>query len=129
MRKTLVAWCVLVSLGLASVAEAKTVNMDYDEFVKMLANVDVLKNHLATANQQIVLHKRGAAEREHVITLQKKQIEELKASVEAQKKAGASQEELIKGLQKKLEVAEKDEGNTFLPWGVATAAVLLFLVK
>lgn len=116
----LVIWALLISCCIPSVGLAATVELDRGEFVKLLANIDLLKQRLANADAQIVLHVKGRDEREKIITLQRDHIAELEAMIAAYKEKGESMERLVEALEQRAATGK--------PWLNSTSSFMLGLI-
>lgn len=108
---------LLISFCIPSLSAAATVELDRGEFVKLLANIDLLKQRLANADAQIVLHLKGRDAREKVISLQKEHIAELEGMIADYKAKGESMERLVEALEQKAAASK--------PWLNATSSFVL----
>lgn len=108
---------LLISFCIPSLSAAATVELDRGEFVKLLANIDLLKQRLANADAQIVLHLKGRDAREKVISLQKEHIAELEGIIADYKAKGESMERLVEALEQKAAASK--------PWLNATSSFVL----
>lgn len=76
----------MASLALAAFAfstnvSAREVAIDRDEYVTLLANVQLLKERLANAGQQISMYKKLDSDQKRLIVLHKDRIEELEKHI------------------------------------------------
>lgn len=120
----LVAMLASPSLGLAA-----TITMDKAEFITMLANVDLLKQRLANADQQITLHIKGRGERDKIIRLQQEQIKELEGMIADYQARGESAERLIAALEEKAQASSWLTPTSAFVLGLIAAAVVFVLVN
>lgn len=124
----LVIWALLISCCIPSVGLAATVELDRGEFVKLLANIDLLKQRLANADAQIVLHVKGRDEREKIITLQRDHIAELEAMIAAYKEKGESMERLVEALEARATNKPWINSSSSFILGIITAAVVFAVI-
>ena len=111
---------LLISFCIPSLSAAATVELDRAEFVKLLANIDLLKQRLANADAQIVLHLKGRDAREKVISLQKEHIAELEGMIADYKAKGESMERLVEALEQRAATGK--------PWLNSTSSFVLGII-
>jgi len=106
------------------------VELDRAEFVRMLANIDILKRKLQNADAQIVLHIKGREERETVIALQREHIAELEAMIEDYKVKGESMDKLVEALEQKASTGNHLMNSTSsFVLGMIIAAVIFAVIN
>lgn len=105
---------------------AASVVLDREEFVQLLANVDVLKKKLANADQQLVLHVKAKDERIKIIALQQAQIGELEGIIQDHEAAGKSRDELIAALEQRYQ--QHASTDLYQSVGIGVLAVALFVL-
>jgi len=120
---------LLISFCIPSLSAAATVELDRGEFVKLLANIDLLKQRLANADAQIVLHLKGRDAREKVISLQKEHIAELEGMIADYKAKGESMERLVEALEQKAAASKPwlNSSSSFV-LGILAAAVVFAII-
>lgn len=114
-----------LALGVNPVFAASVV-LDYDEYVKLITNVDLLKKKLANADQQLFLHVKLKGESEKVIVLQEQEIGELKGIIQDHEAAGKSRDELIAALEKRYQ--QHAQTDLYQSVGIGVLAVALFVM-
>lgn len=123
-------WVLLISFFIPSTGFAATVELDRAEFVRMLANIDILKRKLQNADAQIVLHIKGREERETVIALQREHIAELEAMIEDYKVKGESMDKLVEALEQKASTGNHLMNSTSsFVLGMIIAAVIFAVIN
>lgn len=122
MKTVLTAVLVLATY---TVAEAKSVVLDQGEFVTIVANVEVLKKRLANAEEHVAAQRKGLAERDQIIKLQKTHIDKLETALKKANEIEYAQKGTIDKLQAKKPEAE--HGTLFILAGLAALAVLAVL--
>lgn len=104
-------------------AFAASVVLDRDEFVQLLANVDLLKQKLANADQQIALYIKARDERDKIIAIQKQQIGELESMIRDYDAMGKTQEELIMALEQRF--AQREQMDWYQNVGLGVLVIAL----
>lgn len=117
---------VMSLLAVTAPAHAASVVLDRDEFVQLLANVDLLKQKLANADQQLVLHVKAKGERDKIIALQQAQIGELEGIIKDHEAAGKSRDELIVALEQRYQ--QHAQTDLYQSVGIGVLAVALFVL-
>lgn len=112
----------LFTLGV-NPAFAASVVLDRDEFVQLLANVDLLKQKLANADQQITLYIKARDERDKIIAIQKQQIGELESMIQDHEAMGKTQEELIMALEQRF--AQREQMDWYQNVGLGVLVIAL----
>lgn len=125
MRISILAALCLFTLGVHP-AFAASVVLDYDEYVQLITNVDLLKKKLANADQQLVLHVKLKGESEKVIVLQEQEIGELKGIIKDHEAAGKSRDELIAALEQRYQ--QHAQTDLYQSVGIGVLAVALFVL-
>lgn len=117
--------CCLISAG---PVHAASVTLDREEFIAMLANVDLLKRKLATADEQIRIHVKAKDQRETVIALQVKHIAELESMVKTYEEMNRTQDELIADIEKKFSLKQDRDLYQWLSMGIMAVAIIIIAV-
>lgn len=126
MRCLLIAMMMLSIVGSPLSAHAASVVLDREEFVQLIANVDLLKKKLANADQQLILHVKAKGERDKIIALQQQQIGELEGIIQDHEAAGKSKDELIEALEQRYQ--QHAQTDLYQNVGMGVLAVALFVL-
>lgn len=123
-------WALLISLCIPNTGLAATVELDRAEFVRLLANIDILKRKLQNADAQIALHVKGRDDREKIIVLQREHIAELEGMIADYQAKGETMDRLVQALEEKASSGNHLMNSTSsFVLGLIVAAVIFAVIN